>query len=72
MSRKQICGRNVHDPALVACSAGSEERGGPIDGCYFCAVNKPDQWICYDFGTLSVKPTEYFLKMAVKCGNARE
>jgi hypothetical protein len=74
------CGGNVHDRGLVACSARScgdvdwaaQNAADPSDGCFFCSENKPDQWICYDFGKLRLKPTGYFLKTAVGCGDPRE
>jgi uncharacterized protein (DUF433 family) len=76
----QKYGGNVHDRGLVTCSASSigdddwaaKNATDPSDSCLFCSEDKPDQWICYDFGKLRVNPTGYLLKTAAECGNLRE
>jgi hypothetical protein len=66
------CRGNVHDHGLVTITANRSDNN---DLCYaaknaadltansiFNSVNEPNQWICYDFNRMKVKPTHYLIR----------
>jgi hypothetical protein len=66
------CGGNVHDKQIVQVSASSTARNSPAcaaknlvdlkaDSLYV-SRDAPNQWICYDFGQLTIAPTHYSIR----------
>jgi hypothetical protein len=66
------CGGNVHDRGIVDISSKSifdtstlylpKHAADLQDTTYFASKNLPDQWLCYDFRTLRVRPTHYSIR----------
>jgi hypothetical protein len=58
------CGGNVSELGIVAVTGHEQTSVYPAknaaaltDSSYSQSMNKPDQWICYDFGNRLVRPT---------------
>jgi hypothetical protein len=77
--QKQECGKDVHDAGFVVCSASGKCDEWPAKNAadpgrenVFFSEDKPDQWICYDFGRKKVQPRGYLLRTGDDCGNPKE
>jgi hypothetical protein len=62
------CGGNVHDRNTVAISASANEdfleknaADSEVENC-FESNNSANQWLCYDFKTMTIKPTHYSIR----------
>jgi hypothetical protein len=66
------CGGNVHDHHLVTITANQQYDDDLSNAAknaadltahsIFNSVNEPNQWICYDFNRMKVKPTHYSIR----------
>jgi hypothetical protein len=62
------CGGNVHDHNIIAVSASSNDGHREknvadleVDNC-FISLNSVNQWLCYDFKAMTIKPTHYSIR----------
>jgi hypothetical protein len=62
------CGGNVHDQGIVRITSksvgqGVSEAKNVADlndfGSFFFSEDRPQEWVCWDFGDLRVRPTNY-------------
>jgi hypothetical protein len=66
------CGGNVHDKNIVKVTVSSSGRSdrparNVVDllvDSYFDTENRPNQWICFDFMTSTIRPTHYSIRSA--------
>jgi hypothetical protein len=63
------CGGNVHDTGavIVSCSTKYEDFHPKsllelAADSRFISKDQPDQWVCYDFGDRTVRPTHYTIR----------
>jgi hypothetical protein len=64
------CGGNVHDHGLVTITANrpcdpshaAKNVADLTTDSYFNSISEPNQWICYDFNRMKVKPTHYSIR----------
>jgi hypothetical protein len=66
-------GGNVHEKHIVAITAKSvgcpddprfavQNVGDLTSDRWFMSDNEPDQWVCWDFGRMRIRPTHYAVK----------
>jgi hypothetical protein len=65
-------GGNVHEKGIVTITSKSIYHENPLlapprvadftSDDYFCSHNAPGEWLCWDFGEMRIRPTNYAVK----------
>jgi hypothetical protein len=67
----QMCGGNVHKKGLITVTANQPYLNDPSSlpnvldlgtNSYYYSQNSPNQWICFDFKGMAIRPTHYSIQ----------